>query len=269
LRKTTLGRLFLKLTTPTAGTIRFDGGTSPCSIAPALRRFRRVPVVFQNPYDAVNPRFTIARALAEPLLNAGIAKSEHGDRIAAPSPASICLRSAFRTSFYPHQLSGGQLQRIVLARALVLEPEFLVADEPVSMLDSASGRDFKRHARDPRTRPVSRRFTSPRFGARPATFAARTIVMYLGRIVEDDDRDRHPLPRPPYTRRWSRRCRCLGRSIARAPARTSEPCRMPARRVVAASATVVPMPSRVCARGSAIARPSLPAIARPASYVRS
>jgi ABC-type glutathione transport system ATPase component len=134
--KTTLGRLVLKLVEPTAGSIAFDGAALAGLAGESLRGFRReAQLVFQNPFDALNPRFTIYRAVAEPLLNAGIDKAEHMDRVA----------SAFRRVHlpdldryldkYPHQLSGGQLQRVVLARALVLAPRFLVADEPVSMLD--------------------------------------------------------------------------------------------------------------------------------------
>jgi len=81
--KTTLGRLMLKLTEPTAGTIAFDGAALGGLAGESLRAFRRqAQLVFQNPFDALNPRFTIYRAVAEPLLNAGIDKAEHADRVA-------------------------------------------------------------------------------------------------------------------------------------------------------------------------------------------
>jgi oligopeptide/dipeptide ABC transporter ATP-binding protein len=200
--KTTLGRLFLKLTAPTAGTILFDGGDLATLDRAGLRRFRRrAQLVFQNPYDAVNPRFTIARALAEPLVNAGIAKSEHGDRIAR-ALSRVHLPSARHfDGLYPHQLSGGQLQRIVLARALVLEPEFLVADEPVSMLDvsvRAGILNVMREIRD--TTGLAALYISHDL-ALVRYVCARTIVMYLGRIVEDGPTETViRSPGHPYTR---------------------------------------------------------------------
>jgi ABC-type glutathione transport system ATPase component len=134
--KTTLGRLMLKLTEPTTGTIAFDGAALGGLKGEDLRAFRRAAqLVFQNPFDALNPRFTIYRAVAEPLLNAGIDKAEHADRVASAFRRVHLPDLERYLDRYPHQLSGGQLQRVVLARALVLTPRFLVADEPVSMLD--------------------------------------------------------------------------------------------------------------------------------------
>ena len=101
-----------------------------------LKAFRRqAQLVFQNPFDALNPRFTVRQSLAEPLRNARVPRSEREakmreslDRVHLPGTAATLEK-------YPHQLSGGQLQRVVLARALILDPDFIVADEPVSMLD--------------------------------------------------------------------------------------------------------------------------------------
>ncbi|MFI4999583.1 MAG: ABC transporter ATP-binding protein [Reyranellales bacterium] len=200
--KTTLGRLMLKLVEPTAGSIDFDGTALSGLAGKPLRAFRRqAQLVFQNPFDALNPRFTIYRAVAEPLLNAGIDKAEHADRVA----------SAFRRVHlpdldryldkYPHQLSGGQLQRVVLARALVLTPRFLVADEPVSMLDvsvRAGILALMREVRD--AMGLSAVYISHDL-ALVRYLCERTLVMYLGRIVEDGPTDeivRRPLH--PYTR---------------------------------------------------------------------
>jgi len=200
--KTTLGRLMLKLVEPTAGSIAFDGTALAGLAGESLRGFRRqAQLVFQNPFDALNPRFTIYRAVAEPLLNAGIDKSEHMDRVA----------SAFRRVHlpdldryldkYPHQLSGGQLQRVVLARALVLAPRFLVADEPVSMLDvsvRAGILALMREIRD--AMGLSAIYISHDL-ALVRYLCERTLVMYLGRIVEDGP-TREIVRRPlhPYTR---------------------------------------------------------------------
>jgi oligopeptide/dipeptide ABC transporter ATP-binding protein len=199
--KTTLGRLMLKLTEPTEGSIAFDGAPLDGLSGDTLRAFRRqAQLVFQNPFDALNPRFTIYRAVAEPLLNAGIDKAEHMDRVA----------SAFRRVHlpdldryldkYPHQLSGGQLQRVVLARALVLSPRFLVADEPVSMLDvsvRAGILALMREVRD--AMGLSAVYISHDL-ALVKYLCERTLVMYLGRIVEDGPTDEIVRrPRHPYT----------------------------------------------------------------------
>ncbi len=200
--KTTTGRLILRLEEPTTGTIRFDGVDIVGLKGPALRSFRRrAQLVFQNPFDALNPRFTILRALAEPLVNAGIDRAEHRPRIER-ALSRVHLPGLDRIAErFPHQLSGGQLQRIVLARALVLEPEFLVADEPVSMLDvsvRAGVLNVMREVRDAMGLAavyISHDLALVRY------VCERTLVMYLGRVVEDGPtesvvRD----PQHPYSR---------------------------------------------------------------------
>ena len=199
--KTTLGRLMLKLVEPTAGSIAFDGTALAGLAGESLRGFRRqAQLVFQNPFDALNPRFTIYRAVAEPLLNAGIDKAEHMDRVAAAF-RRVHLPDLDRyLDKYPHQLSGGQLQRVVLARALVLTPRFLVADEPVSMLDvsvRAGILALMREVRD--AMGLSAIYISHDL-ALVRYLCERTLVMYLGRIVEDGPTDeivRRPLH--PYS----------------------------------------------------------------------
>jgi peptide/nickel transport system ATP-binding protein len=198
--KTTLGRLMLKLVEPTAGSIAFDGAPLARLAGEGLRHFRRqAQLVFQNPFDALNPRFTIYRAVAEPLLNAGIDKAEHMDRVAAAF-RRVHLPDLDRyLDKYPHQLSGGQLQRVVLARALVLTPRFLVADEPVSMLDvsvRAGILALMREVRD--TLGLSAVYISHDL-ALVRYLCERTLVMYLGRIVEDGPTDEIVRrPRHPY-----------------------------------------------------------------------
>ena len=171
--KTTLGRLMLKLVEPTAGSIAFDGAQLAGLGGEGLRAFRRqAQLVFQNPFDALNPRFTIYRAVAEPLLNAGIDKAEHMDRVAAAFRRVHLPDLERYLDKYPHQLSGGQLQRVVLARALVLTPRFLVADEPVSMLDvsvRAGILALMREVRD--THRIERRLHLPR--SRPGALPLR------------------------------------------------------------------------------------------------
>lgn len=199
--KTTTGRLLLKLEEPSQGAILFKGERIAGLKGPGLKNFRRqAQLVFQNPYDALNPRFTILRSLAEPLINAGIDKAEHRARIARALERVHLAELARFADLYPHQLSGGQLQRIVLARALVLEPAFLVADEPVSMLDvsvRAGVLNVMREVRD--TMGLAAVYISHDL-ALVRYVCARTMVMYLGRVVEQgptEDVVRRPLH--PYT----------------------------------------------------------------------
>jgi len=200
--KTTLGRLMLKLTEPTAGTIAFDGAALADLGGEDLRGFRRqAQLVFQNPFDALNPRFTIYRAVAEPLINAGIDKSEHADRVEQAFRRVHLADSERYLDRYPHQLSGGQLQRVVLARALVLTPRFLVADEPVSMLDVSVRAGILALMREVRDAMGLTAVYISHDLALVRYLCERTLVMYLGRIVEDGPTDEIVRrPRHPYTR---------------------------------------------------------------------
>lgn len=200
--KTSTGRMLLKLDAPTDGTITFEGQDVTALKGDALRRFRtRAQMIFQNPFEALNPRFSIRAALAEPLENARIPVVEHEPRIRRvmelvrlPDPEQFLDR-------YPHQLSGGQLQRIVMARALILDPVFVVADEPVSMLDVSVRAGVLNVFRDVRARLGLTAIYISHDLALVRYVCERTIVMYLGRIVEDgptEDIVREPLH--PYTR---------------------------------------------------------------------
>src|SRR5215468_5407771 len=200
--KTTLGRLMLKLVEPTAGSIAFAGSALGGLAGPALRDFRRqAQLVFQNPFDALNPRFTIYRAVAEPLLNAGIDKAEHMDRVATAF-RRVPLPDLDRyLGQYPHQLSGGQLQRVVLARALVLGPRFRVADEPVSMLDVSVRAGILALMREVRDAMGLTAVYISHDLALVRYLCERTVVMYLGTVFEDGPTaEIVRSPRHPYTR---------------------------------------------------------------------
>jgi oligopeptide/dipeptide ABC transporter ATP-binding protein len=184
--KTTVGRLLLKLTAPTSGRITFEGeALAGMDRARTLRFRQQAQLVFQNPYDALNPRFSVRRALTEPLTNTRVARTEHEPRL-SEALRLVQLNDAQRyLGALPHQLSGGQLQRVVLARALVLKPSFLVADEPVSMLDVSVRAGILNLLRDLKERLgltafyISHDLTLIRY------VCERVLVMYLGKLVED------------------------------------------------------------------------------------
>jgi len=200
--KTTTARLLLRLEEPSSGRIHFLGDDVTELRGGALLAFRaRAQLVFQNPFDALNPRFTIRRALAEPLRNFGIPKNEHTDRIEAAMRRVRLLPAAAWLDRRPHELSGGQLQRVVLARALLPQPKLIVADEPVSMLDvsvRAGILNVLRNARDELGLAaiyISHDLALIRY------VCERTLVMYLGHIVEEGPTvELIASPLHPYTR---------------------------------------------------------------------
>jgi oligopeptide/dipeptide ABC transporter ATP-binding protein len=200
--KTTTARMLLRLEEPSAGTIRFAGEDITQVRGTALRAFRsRAQLVFQNPFDALNPRFTIRRTLAEPLRNFGIPVAEHAARIEAALARVRLTPAAAWLDRKPHELSGGQLQRVVLARALIPGPRFIVADEPVSMLDvsvRAGILNLLRAARDELGLAaiyISHDLALIRY------VCERTLVMYLGRVVEEGPTAALiATPLHPYTR---------------------------------------------------------------------
>jgi oligopeptide/dipeptide ABC transporter ATP-binding protein len=184
--KTTTARLLLRLEDPGEGRIRFLGDDITDRRGHALLRFRAgAQLVFQNPFDALNPRFSIRRALTEPLYNFSIPRSEHAARIEAVMQRVRLLPSAAWLDRRPHELSGGQLQRVVLARALLPQPKLIVADEPVSMLDVSARAgilNLLRTARD--ELGVAAIYISHDL-ALIRYVCERTLVMYLGRVVEE------------------------------------------------------------------------------------
>ena len=184
--KTTTARMLLRLENPTAGRVAFDGTDVTLLRGRALLPFRaQAQLVFQNPFDALSPRFTIRRALTEPLRNFGVPAAEHAGRIAGALARVRLGPPEDWLDRRPHELSGGQLQRVVLARALVPGPRLIVADEPVSMLDvsvRAEILNLLREARDALGLAavyISHDLALIRY------VCERTMVMYRGRVVED------------------------------------------------------------------------------------
>ena len=200
--KSTTGKLLVKLLDASDGSIVFDGDDLAGVDDKELLSFRsRVQLMFQNPFEALNPRFTLYRSLTEPLIIHGWKdESERLQRVVETldrvnlRPAEVFLDK------YPHQLSGGQLQRVVLARALVLHPEFLVADEPVSMLDvSVRAGILNTTRRLARELGLATVYISHDLSLLQYT-CDRIAIMYLGEIVEiGPSNEVINSPQHPYT----------------------------------------------------------------------
>ncbi len=200
--KTTTGRVIVKLTRQTAGKITFDGqDVTDLWGTKALRAYRRrVQLIFQDPYETLNPKQTIHDFVAEPLLVNGLAPRLSDRETAvteALEAAGLPANFAFR---YPHELSGGQRQRVVIAGALVMGPQLVVADEPVSMLDVSIRTELLRLMLDLRKeRGLTYLFITHDLSL-AWVIADRIAVMYLGKIMEIGPADQViKSPHHPYT----------------------------------------------------------------------
>lgn len=202
--KTTLGRCLLRLIEPTEGSVRFsDNGSSVELTAMSqaeLRPYRRrMQMVFQDPFSSLNPRMTVADIVGEPLRVNGVATgSELADRVAALLDSVGLTSQDMRR--YPHAFSGGQRQRIGIARALALNPDLIVADEPVSALDVSVQAQILNLLVELREEfQLSYVFIAHDLAV-VEHISERVAVMYLGRIVEiGDSRSIYATPRHPYT----------------------------------------------------------------------
>jgi len=198
--KTTLGRCLLRLTEPGAGTVAFDGTDLLALKAEELRRWRRrAQIVFQDPGAALNPRMTIGAAVREPLIAHGIARGSDAAQRVAEALTEVGLDPT-HADRYPHELSGGQKQRAVIARALILKPEFLVLDEPVSSLDVSVAAQVLNLLADLRdVRGLT--YVLIAHDLRVVRHLAdRVAVMYAGNVVETGPVAAiYASPRHPYT----------------------------------------------------------------------
>ncbi len=199
--KTTIGRTIVRLYKPTEGQILFENQDIAQLEGEQLRKVRRqVQMVFQDPYASLNPRFTVGSLIAEPMhiYNLG-SGSEIRDK-AAELLRVVGLRPEY-IDRYPHEFSGGQRQRIAVARALAINPEFVIADEPVSALDvsvRAQVLNLLQHLQQQFN--LTYLFISHDLGV-VRHVADRIAVMYLGKIVELADRDElYASPKHPYTK---------------------------------------------------------------------
>ncbi len=203
--KTTTGRVIVKLTRQTAGKVVFDGqDVSDLWGVRALREYRRrVQIIFQDPYETLNPKQTIHDFVEEPLVvnHLGGSFAEREERVLR-ALESAGLRPAREYAFrFPHELSGGQRQRVVIAGGIVMGPELVVADEPVSMLDVSIRTELLRLMLDLREqRNLTYLFITHDLSL-AWVIADRIAVMYLGKIMEIGPADRviHQ-PHNPYTK---------------------------------------------------------------------
>lgn len=134
--KSTLGRIILRLHEPTAGSIVYDGMDITTFKDEEMRQMRKyMQIIFQDPYASLNPRFTVSQIIEEPLKLHKIYKSEKERREKVESLMEQVGLSKRAYNLYPHEFDGGRRQRVVIARALSVDPNFIVCDEPVSALD--------------------------------------------------------------------------------------------------------------------------------------
>jgi peptide/nickel transport system ATP-binding protein len=182
--KSTLGRALVRLVPPSAGRVRFDGEDVGALDAAGLRSLRRrMPIVFQDPISSLNPRRSIGDTIAAPLRYAGSRDTAAHARRAAELLERVGLDPAF-ASRRPHQLSGGQCQRVSIARSLASEPRLLICDEAVSALDVSVQAQIVNLLRDlRRDHDLALLFISHDLAV-VRRIADRVAVMYLGTLCE-------------------------------------------------------------------------------------
>ena len=200
--KTTTAQAILRLVQLESGSVRFDGVDVTTLARDDLRRLRRrMQIIYQDPYESLDPRFRVSTTVAEPLVIHGI--GSRAERQAAVGHALERVGLAPAELFvdrFPHELSGGQRQRVAIAASLALEPDLLVADEPVSMLDVSVRAGILSILDELRDRGLAVLMITHDLST-AARFADRICVMYLGRIVEEGlANDVIERPRHPYTK---------------------------------------------------------------------
>jgi oligopeptide/dipeptide ABC transporter ATP-binding protein len=181
--KSTLARLVLKLIPATSGTVTFDGRDVLSMPGTELRTFRQqAQIIFQDPYESLDPRFTAARIVAEGMSHLDMSREAKQARIQEVLNLVHLPNDAARR--FPHEFSGGQRQRVSIARALAVNPAFIVGDEPVSALDVSMQSQILNLMRELQDRlGLTYLFISHDMSV-VRHMADRVAVMYLGRVVE-------------------------------------------------------------------------------------
>jgi peptide/nickel transport system ATP-binding protein len=199
--KSTLGRAVLQLRRATSGRVRFDGEDLTAMQGERLRRMRRrVQLIFQDPIASLNPRRRIGDIVAEPLIIAGVTDAEQRRQRVHDVLGAVGLDPDLVIGRLPHEFSGGQCQRICIARALVLEPEFIVCDEPVSALDVSIRAQILNLLEEMKARfGLTLLFIAHDLAVVKAV-SDRVAVMYLGRLCEVGPSEKlFKTPGHPYT----------------------------------------------------------------------
>ncbi|MBL8314419.1 MAG: dipeptide ABC transporter ATP-binding protein [Rubrivivax sp.] len=198
--KSTAAKAIMRLIEPTSGQVLLDGVDITAMGKAQFRPYRqRVQIVFQDPYSSLNPRMSAGAIVGEPLRNFGVGAAERTRRVQALFDRVGLHRDAMRK--YAHEFSGGQRQRLGIARALALEPALIVCDEPVSALDVSIQAQIINLLIDlQKELGISYIFVAHDLAV-VQHISDRVAVMYLGRLVEIGDGDRlFAQPLHPYTR---------------------------------------------------------------------
>ncbi|NLE94233.1 MAG: ABC transporter ATP-binding protein [Dehalococcoidia bacterium] len=198
--KTTTGRCIVRLNEPTAGQVLFEGVDLMGLTGEQLRRVRqRMQFIFQDPYSSLDPRMTAGQIVGEPLIAHGLARGEEYQHRVSELLRMVELEERMAVR-YPHEFSGGQRQRLGIARALAVNPKFIVCDEPISALDvSIQAQIIKLLMRLKAEFGLTYLFIAHDLSV-VRHVSDRVAVMYLGKIVEitsSDELYRNPLH--PYT----------------------------------------------------------------------
>jgi len=200
--KTTTGRLMVRLVAPTSGRILFKGQDITELKGEELRLLRRkMQIIFQDPYASLNPRMKLVDAVGHPLEIHGLAEGEEKRKAVIDVLDKVGLSPATQfLNLYPHQLSGGQRQRAAMARSIILKPEFIVADEPVSMIDVSLRTtiiDLMLNFR----KELGLTYLFITHDLAIAKYISdRIAIMYLGRIIELSNKEQlFANPTHPYT----------------------------------------------------------------------
>ncbi len=200
--KTTAGKLLVRLLEPTGGKIFFDGKDLANLKGEELRLLRRkIQIVFQDPYASLNPRMRIGTAVGHPLEIHNLAKGEEKRRKVMEILEKVGLTPSDQfINLYPHQLSGGQRQRAALARSIITEPDFVVADEPVSMIDVSLRTTLIDLMLDLRKELGLTYLFITHDLAVAKYISDRIAIMYLGKIIEMSEKGEiFSNPLHPYT----------------------------------------------------------------------
>ena len=200
--KSTLGRCILQLLTPERGRVLWMGQDIAALPAEEMRKHRKdLQIIFQDPLASLNPRMTVGEIIADPLrsLMPQLKAKERRDRVIRTMEAVGLLPEMINR--YPHEFSGGQAQRIGIARALITEPKLIVCDEPVSALDVSIQAQILNLLADLKDQfGLTLIFISHNLSV-VRHVSDRIMVLYLGRIVElAEGDDLYDDPKPPYTR---------------------------------------------------------------------